>query len=930
MDGGDRTVVNLSGSLIGLSVLTGDNSTFTSFAPITYESKAVRTAKAQFTLDPSTPPWKDGTTLPALSTQVSQVTAMKTIIDKAGLTDDTLTDDVQTAFTTYKALDRLRALAEAATSETMSSAQRATLEKTFAKGLADLQSYLPSAPSDKLGMSFAAPATSVKSVSIPSGLSYEVEGKGLVSSRSEPLPGLTGQEQFSVTLTRPGSTEKVTVDLSQGPQPPTIDSVSSMLNAAISATPARNVDGTPRLDKDGNVVPKWSVRFVPEKNDDNKWALRFDSTSGLEAASLDQIGSKDALVVATGQTQLDAPTSTQVFRFNDPAGDATRTAMGTISALDREATARDTLAGKTRTITSVKTAVDGTETTEKTTTSDVFANTDAAAVATDAQGYSYVVGTTKGDLGANLSDGDDNLFLTKLDGDGKVVWQRSLGAGGSSTGAAISIGADGSIAVAGTVNGNFNGVTTDADMVVAKYAPNGDEKFSTVILAGGEDTAKAVAVGADGSVFVGGKASGAGGGDAFVARIDANGKIADRRLIADTKSESVNGLAIDGSGNVLALMSQNGVAEVRKLQGTSLATELGSISLGTADARAIAVAADGTIAVGGATGGALNGAQVNGLSGDRDGFVTRIDAGLSGASTTYLGSTADDQVDSIAFMGNDLYAGGRTTGDIAAPRRGSTDGFVSRIDTATGAIQDTKQFGQTLIRNEPVRIAANAGGSNAVSALGFGRGTINPEPSAKLTTQTSLREGDTFSIKVDDGTVRKITITADDTMKTLADRISGIAGSKATVTSTTVDGMQKLSIMMKPGHDMQLIAGPGDIDALAKLGIEPQRIAADAPRSDAAPKVRPGGSFALGLSEALDISSLDNAKVALGKIKDAISMSQTAYRSLYWDDAKAKMVDGVKNTATGTQSTAIEQAQLANYTAALNRLNSAPTGIIGL
>jgi hypothetical protein len=394
------------------------------------------------------------------------------------------------------------------------------------------------------------------------------------------------------------------------------------------------------------------------------------------------------------------------------------------------------LAGKTTTTTSVKVNYDGTKTTEKTTTSNVYANTDAAAVVTDAQGNSYVVGTTKGDLGANLSDGDDNLFLTKVDGDGKVVWQRSLGAGGSSTGAAVSIAADGSIVVAGTVNGNFNGATTDGDMVVAKYADNGDEKFSTVVRSTGTDTAKAVAVGADGSVFVGGKVSGAGGGDAFVARIDATGKVAERRTIGGAASEAINGLAVDGDGNVLALVSQNGVAQVRKLQGDSLSTELGSIDLGTADARAIAVAADGTIAVGGAASAALNGTQVNATSGARDGFVTRIDSSLGNASTTYLGTAADDQVDSIAFMGNDLYAGGRTTGDLAATRRGPTDGFVSRIDTATGAIQSTNQFGQSLLRTEPVRISADVGGASAVSALGFGRGTINPEISAKVTTQT--------------------------------------------------------------------------------------------------------------------------------------------------------------------------------------------------
>ena len=58
-------------------------------------------------------------------------------------------------------------------------------------------------------------------------------------------------------------------------------------------------------------------------------------------------------------------------------------------------------------------------------------------------------------------------------------------------------------------------------------------------------------------------------------------------------------------------------------------------------------------------------------------------------------------------------------------------------------------------------------------------------------------------------------------------------------------------------------------------------------------------------------------------------MTQTAYRSLYWDDGKAQMVDGVKNTATGTQSTARESAQLANYQAALNRLNAGASSTLG-
>lgn len=923
-------MTNLSGSLIGLSVLTGQDS-FSAFAPIPVESKAVRTAKAQFTLPPTTPPWKDPNApeLP-LSTQVSQITAMKTIIDKAGLTTDAMTDDVQTAFTTYKALDRLRALAEAASGSTVSDAQRAQLQKTFAKGMADLQTYLVGAPSDLLNIAFGKTSTSVKSLAIPSPNLYEVEGKGLVKNRTDALPGLTGQEKFSVSLSRPGSTDNLTVDLSDGPQPPTIDSVVNALNAAIAAVPTLASNGNPLRDSQGEVVSKWSASFEAEKQADGKWGIKLKAPSGLEQVTVDEVGGKDALVVAAGQTPLDAPTATKIFRFDDPTGDNTRIAMGTISALDRQATAQADLAGKTTTVTTVVTNPDGTTTTQKTTTSNVYANTDAAAVTTDAQGNSYVVGTTKGDVGTNRSDGDDNLYLTKMDGDGNVVWQRSLGAGGSSSGAAVSIAPDGSVVVAGTVNGAFDGMTTDGDMVVAKYAANGDEQFATVVRAAGADTAKAVAVGADGSIYVGGKAA-TGGGDAFVARIAPNGKLAERRTIDSGGSEAINGLAVDGDGNVLALISQNGTAQVRKLDGSSLATDLGSVNLGKADARAIAVAADGSIAVGGATTTALNGAQVNGISGGRDGFVARIDAGMSGASVTYLGSSADDQIDSLTFMGDDLYVGGRTTGDLGGKRTGPTDGFVSRIDPATGAIRSTSQFGQPLQRTEPVRISAAAGGASAASALGFGRGPINPPISSDLTTQTSLRPGDTFSFRADDGAVRKITIQDGDTMKTLATRLQGMLGaSKATVTTSTVKGQQSLSIVMKAGHELELLSGPADSDALFKLGIEPQRIAASAPIPDNAPKVRPGGNYALSLSDSFSIATADDAKAVLSKMQDAISMSQTAYRSLYWDDTKASMVDGVKNTATGTHSTAIEQAQLANYQAALDRLSTPVTGTTGL
>ncbi|WP_313537912.1 hypothetical protein [Sphingomonas sp.] len=916
-------MVNLSANLIGLSLLTGQNSFATSTLP-TFESKAVRTAKALFDTVPTAPPWKDadGT---ATSSQLSSILAARTLIQPA-TTDSNgslLPDDVKTSFTAFKSLDKLRVLAEAAADKTTSDAQRAQYQKAFSKGLADLQSYLATSPSDKVNLGFGKPATTTKTSELAATNLYETAGKPLVKKASDPLPGLTGSEQFVVSIKRGTQSQSFTVDLSSGPQPPTINSVADALNTQIRSEIAYKADGTVLTDSKGEPVSKWHARFEPELKD-GMWSLNLTTPDGLEQVSLEQAGAKDSLVVTTGQTPLDSPTATQVFRLNDPTGDNTKVTMGTIAALDRQGTAQNVIAGKTTNVTKAVDGPDGKVKLETTKTSDVYASTTAAASVTDAQGFSYVVGTTKGDLGANLSTGNDNLFLTKMDSAGKVVWQRNLGANGSATGASVSLGQDGSVVVAGTVTGSFNGITADGDMAVAKYAANGDEQFSTLVVSKDADTARAVTVGADGSVFVAGRIANKDGGDAMVVRIDPKGKIAERRTINTGGSDTISSLATDKDGNLLALVSSQGVASVMKLQASALSNTLGSISLGTADARALAVSADGSIAVGGATSSAIAGTQSNGLSGGRDGFVTRIDANLTSATTTYVGTGEDDQIDSVAFMGDKIYAGGRTTGDLAAPRRGPVDGFVTQIDAASGAVGTTTQFGQAQTRTEPVRVAADVGGSTALGALGFNRGLLNPTVSDKVTTQTTLRAGDYFSIKADDYAVRRVTIEKDDTLKTIAERIQSMIGaSKGTVTATTVDGVQSLRISMKQGHSLELLAGSTDADALSKLGLEPQRIANQAAVVGTAPKVKPGGNYGLELNEALSLASTDNAKAALGKIKDAISMTQTAYRSLYWDDSKTAFIDGGK-TSNGKKgaSTAVEQAQLKNYQAALSRLSA--------
>lgn len=899
-----QLAINLNNGLIGLSVLGGSSAySALSSSLASMDSAAVMAAKKNFTLEvpDTTPPWQEDADTSSVSSQILAIKKMLSIVDTTK--DSSLEDlpDVQTAFTTYKALDKLRILAESAAKTTTSSTERASLQKAFAKGLADLQTYLGSADTDLVTLNFGTPSSNATSVAIKAANSSgAVIGEGVSTSRDAAIAGMTGSEVLEIKLTKGSAAQTVTVDLSQTTQPPTLDSVAAAINAAIGASQATDTSGNPVVDADGNPVSKWKSNFTVEKND-GKWGLVFNP-AGSEKVAIDQIGGSDALMVASGETASSAVTAARVYRIDDLDASLSWQRLSKINAVDGAATA-----------TAVASAsADDYEDKDYT----VSSATQAKAIATDAEGFSYVVGTTAGDVGTHLTDGSDDLFLTKVDSEGNVVWQRSLGAAGSAQGAAVTIAANGDIVVAGTVSGAFNGGDdSQTDMLVARYNVKGEELSATVIRQVGNETASAVTVGDDGSIYVAGKAS-TGGGDAFIAKLDATGKFVERRTIDSGGADSVTSLAIDESGNLLALTSENGVATIRRIDSSSLSSDLGSISLGNVTARAIAVSDTGEIAVVGTTANAVNGAQVNSINGGQDAFVTRIDAAMSSATTTYIGTSATDQADSVTYLNGTLYVGGRTAGDLSGAKTGSVDGFVARIDATTGEIEKISQWGMRTSTTEPVKISAVSGGSTVLGALGLSRGTLNQQESTTLTSQTSLRAGDQFTLRVDGGATRTITIDKDETMASLSLKIQRITGTKATITTPKIDGQTTLKIQVKSGYKIELGAGAEGKDALSKLGIDPVRLVASKAADPDAPKVTPGGTYSLALSDTLNLSDAKTAAVALSKIKSALSMTQTAYRSLYWDSTKASLVDG---TVTGG-GTAYQQKQLANYQAALSRL----------
>ena len=396
-------MVNLSSSLTGLSLLSGtDAFSALSTSGFTFESRAVRLAKAAFKTEPTTPPWREAASTTPEAIQLSLIRAMKTIVDKPKTGVDVLPDDIQTSFIAYKALDRLRLLAESAAKKGSSDAQRASLDKVFQTGLADLQSFLSTAPTDVVKLSFSQAVRRVESVKMTPTTPGKTVGTALVTNRSDALPGLTGNEVFRINLSKTSGSDFVTVDLSTTPQPPTIDSVAAALNAAIATVPMRDTNGNIVLGTDGQPLKRYGSTFLaekttipPEKPDGMpsfKWGLALNGV-GSEQISLDQVGGKDALVVATAHTALDSPSSVRMMRFDDPTGTMTQKTLGTISSVDREATARAAMTPQQANLAGVTPPPP-----------TVYAETRAQAIATDAQGFSYVVGSAEGDLGSNRVD----------------------------------------------------------------------------------------------------------------------------------------------------------------------------------------------------------------------------------------------------------------------------------------------------------------------------------------------------------------------------------------------------------------------------------------------------------------------------------------------------------------------------------------------
>jgi hypothetical protein len=903
-------------------------------------------------------PWGDGGDDRSLERRVNEVRNIAKFIDERSPEAQLAGDDrdAKALFTLYRALEKMRAIAEYAAEANVTASSRRSLEPLLAQALGEVNNYTANVDLDKLDLLYGTKSNRVETeVKLGRNDSKVIGSVIQTGSRTDPIPGLTGTESFTVTIAKSGETQDFQIDLSAIAGPVSLQSLVEHVNSRVSAVQATDTNGDPIFDDQGNPVAKYQTRFNVEDMGDAGFALAVSGLT-IEEVSLSAMAAEPSLFLAGTNRAIgnDAMTSATLTRLDGIDGtDPSRAFRDSYSASGApilevpEEKDEDLTSGRTNeVIESLKKQVSDLFTDlEINKEEDPFSRppeeTSASAVAVDSQGHVFVVGTTEGDIDnqLNRSDGGD-VYLSKYDASGNLIWQRMLGASGTAEGYAVAVDSQDNVIVAGRVDGTLDGseLYDGSDSAVVKFDNSGDRLWTRQMDSLAEDGALALTVDANDDVYLSGYVSGViangeshgGGRDAYVARLTGgDGAVAAATQFGGNGQETAKAITVASDGNILVASEEDGRAILRKLDQTDLTNQLWSVDLGDLQGGKVSGIAveGGAVYVAGYSGsGAMAGTSATAHQGGQDGFVTRIDdAGMSGSAawTSYVGSGTGDFIEDVVVNAGTVYVAGRTSGELdGAAKSGVTDAFAAKINGADGSHHWVEQIGGAAGFNGASGLAFSSSGNSVLTSLGLGPGTLQPRQTRDVESQTTLRPGDHFYISINDGAKRKITIQEGDTFNKIASRINRLSFQYIKAETTFSSDGNGLKIAVKNGSSIEIFAGSEGEDALVPLGLSPTKIlptdkifklSEDEDQDDTL-----GGVFGLKFEAGLSLTTENAAKYTLGRINDAIAEVQRAYRSLSVNPL-AELLKQQAKMESGTVPPAL-RAQLANYQAGLSRL----------
>ena len=859
--------------------------------------------------------------------------------------------DYRRLFALYQGLETLNALANRASVNGLTATDLALTQKRFASGLAEVGAYLGKTEFDAIRLVQGTTSmTSKTTAAVPRDSSNSLTGPVHEGSLDTPVAAFQGDVRFNITIKAPvglaTQTTSVPIDLAEmGSTPRTMEAVTSFINGKLEAGGFQTRIGRDQIKSTPQVI-QVSGKPVTLPAGPDKWALAIRGTStetvGFTAAQtsdavyvVQSAGSPATTVtstvngVTTTKTTVAATTTNQILKFQSDGGAAAAPTGGNI--------------GETQ-------WVEGRVSQEK--MPDGVATVRASAVGPD--GSLWIVGDITSGGASQPIKGVQDVALMKYDSAGRLVATRTLGASSTASGYAIAINANGDVAVAGSVTGSLNTSNTDAgktgevanvaDSFVTVFSKDGEEQWTQRRGARAADEATSVTFGTDGMVYVGGRSKSAiagtasvGGWDGYVQAFKAGepyptagiqAKAVGQTQFGTGADDQVDAIAIDGS-NLYTAGVEDGRAVVRRftLDSAGVPTLASTRDLGeiSGDIAGLAISGGKVILTGTSRDSGLSaGATSTAHSGGKDVFVAALSTDLAAAPTdrlSWYGGAGDDTAADVKVHDGKVWVTGIADRDPGALATGPTQGYLTRLDPLTGAVEYTRTWSGDGDQAKPMTLAVASGGASVLDRLGLPQGEIDQSDSKRLIDATSLRVGDRFYISpAAGGRATAVTIEAKDTLATLARKISVASSGKLKVTvaseggavtgkdgetTTTTGGLQRLSIMPKDGKTGAVLSsGEPGRDALLGLGLSAGYVGAAAEDKGVQ-------TFGMGLPANLTLNSATSIKEANEKLQGALKAIRDAYRGLEPKSATSAAAGPVPAYLTN---------QLANYQAALARL----------
>ncbi|WP_309645853.1 hypothetical protein [Phenylobacterium sp.] len=848
--------------------------------------------------------------------------------------------DYRKLFALYQGLSTLNGVAERMNTKNLTSFEKTKIQQVFAKGLAEITAYTDNAEFDEIRLNRGELMASAKTkIGVPVANTDYLGGVALLKGDSSTVvPAFTGDVKFTMSIKRVNVTHNVSIDLDDmGATPRTLSNVIAHINGKLAADGLETRFASQRVPGEARTITVAGKPVTLPATQDS-WALKVKVDSG-ETVTFGAPTSAGSVYVAqsVGDPNPDGKTTTndgvtqrQLLKFQT---DTTTVAAppqqtGEANWVDGRAWAED-LAKSVQ-------------------------NVRATTVGPD--GSVYVLADVNAAVEGQEIKGDKDVALLKYDSAGKLLYTRTLGAADQATGMALAVSADGKIAIAGSVTGGLQGAVdgpvnsgatgsfaNNSDSFVTLYDAEGQEVWTQRRGARQADEATNLAFAADGTVYVAGRSKSAmpgataiGDWDGYVQafKADATGKVSTlfTQSFGSTGADKPAGLVVDGTSLVVA-SNENGRAVLRRFDVSTTTPSLTATrDLGDLQGGEIAgLGIDGgqVVIAGTTANGALSGGTVTrALSGGTDAFAARLDASLSASGSdrlAYYGGTGDDRVSSVAVAGGQVWIAGSAGTDLPGqPAVGKKDGFLTRLDLDTGAIDWSRRFTGKEGHAAPTAIAIDTQGATVLDRLGLPKGTLDFTDSAQISAMSSVRPGDQFQVQTGGGAKKTITIENGETFTTLAAKLKRALGFQAKVETVTVEGTRRLQI--KPLNDrstIELFEGKTGKDALSLMGLT-EGIIRNTTSVDGKTVPADGKAmmFGLGLPTDLNLEDQEQVNHTLAELTAAMNQIRAAYKHLQTASTPKAVLDAQKAAAAaaGGKVPSYLTNQIANYQAALDRL----------